>query len=298
MVRTNGYASPGAVVAALAQAGKNQKKELLTTYLRERLLARLVAHDSQKWVLKGGTAMLLRIPDTRATQDIDVAFRGPTIDEAITQFREALAIQLGDHVNFTVRRTEDAGNNVQAYVDGVRLVVDATVGTKKVSPVKIDLVVGSIMVFPPENLIVHTVLEPFTDFEMPTYSVVDHIADKVCATQAQYGLLRSSRVRDLFDIIAFALTTEVEGTPLVRAIEREWKARDLQGPPDFIPPPDWQKVYEKLRKKSAKSLQVPDFEDSVELAEEFVRRAAHGLVRGMVWSPRARAWEDGTAAPR
>ncbi len=65
--------------------------------------------------------------------------------------------------------------------------------------------------------------EPYDDpvLELPglatppirLYPVVDHIADKLCATQATYGTnndLPSSRVRDLVDLVVFARSQDVD----------------------------------------------------------------------------------------
>ena len=51
----------------------------------------------------------------------------------------------------------------------------------------------------------------------------DHIADKLCATQALYGPMRrpSSRTRDLVDLVTFARTQDVDGADLTAAIEGE-----------------------------------------------------------------------------
>lgn len=59
------------------------------------------------------------------------------------------------------------------------------------------------------------------------YPVVDHIADKVCATQATYGddgTRPSSRVRDL---VVFGRTQDVDGDELIVAMRAEWAHRSL-----------------------------------------------------------------------
>src|SRR5438067_11342975 len=71
----------------------------------ERLLARLVAVASGRWILKGGLALDFRLHDrARATIDMDLARQD---DEAAANadFRAAQAADLGDYFTFEIART-------------------------------------------------------------------------------------------------------------------------------------------------------------------------------------------------
>ena len=58
----------------------------------DRLLCRVFSEGpSSQWVLKGGTGMLARVPNARATMDIDLFVNGYTLGQALVRLR-ALAI--------------------------------------------------------------------------------------------------------------------------------------------------------------------------------------------------------------
>ena len=55
----------------------------------DRLLCRVFSQGAHSdWVLKGGTGMLARIPNTRATKDIDLFATGYTLDQALAALRQ------------------------------------------------------------------------------------------------------------------------------------------------------------------------------------------------------------------
>lgn len=62
----------------------------MTEFFAQRLIARLATAFPDQWVLKGGHAMLARLPDVaRTTRDIDGALAAPSRDTAIAELEQA-----------------------------------------------------------------------------------------------------------------------------------------------------------------------------------------------------------------
>lgn len=106
------YGTPEAFRAALDQRLKNDATAAGVALMRlrkrvafERFLARLLAADAQGWVFTGAFALDLRLGlGTRTTKDIDLV---RTDDEQVAteHLVAASAIDLGDFLDFDVRRT-------------------------------------------------------------------------------------------------------------------------------------------------------------------------------------------------
>lgn len=261
-------------------------------YAHERLLARLAHADVDQWVLKGGTAMALRVPGTRATKDLDILAYSAEINEAIEKFQNALAVDLDDFVEYTIAGVlEQPTLDNQSYGEGRRIRVQARIANKKKLFVLIDLVVGTVITAPADSVIISGLVEDLDDFSFPLYSVPDQIADKVCATQATYRGLPSSRAKDLFDIVVLASIVPIEGGALTEAIRREWIARSLPQPMVFTPPVEFGTQYTTYRQESAsKGLIVPPFELGVRLALRLVGPALNNDAVGKRWSPSRSEW--------
>ena len=224
----------------------------LAQFVHERFLARIFSGPG-KWVLKGGNAVLARVSDARTTQDVDLLAQLGDLDVAYEELIKAAKVDLEDHFRFEPVKKIIAGQGGdQPAIEGVRVVFDAYCGSKRVQSVKVDLVVGSIMTADPEESYKPVLeIEGLESPKMLLYPVVDHIADKLCATQARYGSAnnRSSRVRDLVDLVVFARTQDINGAPLSAAISSEWAVRKLEGTPSFDPPLDWRGQYPSLARE-------------------------------------------------
>lgn len=181
----------------------------------------------------------------------------------------------------------------------------AVLANTQVDTVVVDVVVGPPPVGRPEVVEPANRLHlrrPLITFPYRLYPVADQIADKVCATMdTQYpGGKRSSRVKDLVDLVLIAHTQAVDLDELRAAIAAK---RDLSriGPFEhFDIPAEWTRTYRATAK-------------GVPAAESFSAQTAAGLVASFVdpalgkrpnpaaWDPQALAWvpdtSDPTAAP-
>lgn len=242
--RNSGVAMWSAVTARAKATGNATGMDpgaVIRRFVFQRFLARVFHEPDAPWVLKGGTAVLARVHGARTTKDVDLLRQLGDLDAAVAALRAAVAVDLGDHFRFVITSVDHSpGGAGQPAVDGLRAAVDAYCGAAKKVTFGVDLVTGSLMTAAPELL-----ADPVLDvrgLETPTlrlYPVVDHIADKLCATQASYGTTGdrpSSRVRDLVDLVVFARSQEVDGSALIAAVRGEWTQSGLPGEPVFAPP--------------------------------------------------------------
>lgn len=123
--------------------------------------------------------------------------------------------------------------------------------------------------------------------------MVDHIADKVCATQASYGThgdRASSRVRDLVDLVVFARSQDVDGSALITAVRGEWVHRGLPREPVFAPPLAWERLYPPLARKVPAVAGVRSFADAVALVGAFLAPVLDGQAAEQRWVARELTW--------
>ena len=302
MSETDGYRDGVALWAAATARAKTTAKAtgadvgaLLRQFVYGRFLARIFHDPDAPWVLKGGTAVLARVNDARTTKDVDLLHELQDIDAALELLRAAIATDLGDHFRFVIMGHERSlGGTGQPHVDGYRVRVDAYCGAARKESFSVDLVTGSLMTTSPE-ITTDTALElrGLSSPPMRLYPVVDHIADKLCATQARYGAAGdrpSSRVRDLVDIVVLARSQDVDGTALIGAIRAEWVHRGLQGDPVFAPPTSWERLYPPVARKVHRCEGLTTFAAAVGFVGGFLALALDGSATGLRWSSARSVW--------
>ncbi|MFK0074613.1 nucleotidyl transferase AbiEii/AbiGii toxin family protein [Arthrobacter woluwensis] len=227
------YASWSAIQAALkataqreiseGRASGHDLSQRLTQARFDRFLSRVFADGGERWMLKGGTAMLARIPDTRATRDIDLG-TSQDLDEAIHDLTERARVDLGDHVTFTLAGLKNTGlgdNQPGVSLKKVIFVATDSQTGKKIGDVSVDVAVTPAPVGTPE------LLEPASRLQLPKplqsspwrlYPLSDHIADKVRGVMSRYGESPSTRVKDLVDLVTIARTQTVNARELQLAL--------------------------------------------------------------------------------
>lgn len=267
---------------------------LVRRFVVDRFLARVFALPGDEWVLKGGNAVLTRVHNARTTKDVDLLAELGNLDAAITRLRSAIAIDLGDHFLFVLNGTRAApGGAMQPDIEGYRVSIDAYCGVTRRDRFSVDVVTGGLMTARPDVHARTGLVPAVPPVSVRLYPVVDHIADKLCATQSTYGTAGnqpSSRVRDLVDLVVFAHTQHVDGTELIEAIAAEWVHRGLPGVPFFTPPTNWHRLY------PAEARRVPACADTLtlaaatELVTALLRPAFDRTAAGKRWEPLARSW--------
>ena len=268
-----------------------------------------VPHDSG-WVLKGGTAVLARVHDARHSKDVDLLRRLGDIDDALAALRVAASRDLGDHFRFVLKTVRPLGGRQQPGLAGYRVQVEAYCGVRRCETFGIDLVTGSVMTSAPELVRSSTPLD-LPGLPAPTvraYPIVDHIADKVAATEARYGNepadpiaensregAESTRVRDLIDLIVLARTQHVDGAALHTAIAAERTHRGLPHRGTFSVPAAWAIGYPPLAAVSTHCRDLPQLARAVAYVAAFLEPAMTGQADHCYWSPSDHTWQPNLA---
>jgi len=301
------YASAKAVDDAIKQAAKNAAaaKPLVSVSDRirqayfDRFLCRVFSEGSaSEWLLKGGTGMLARVPDSRATLDVDLYRSDLTLDLALVELRRLASIDLGDHFRFEYATHEMiSGGGKQPYTDGYRVSFEIYIGTSRKGRLSVDLVVsagitGEIVVTQPANRLA---LPRLASADYRLYPVVDQIADKVCATVADYSGKPSSREKDLVDLVILALTHDVDAHSLGCAVATEARRRGLTPLSALTIPTGWGARYAKEIGSTPYGRDFGDVGAAVGLMREFLDPVLDGRVTTGTWSHASLRWEPVTA---
>ncbi len=219
----------------------------------ERLLARLVALESEGWVLKGAYALELRLGlRTRMTKDIDLA--RPDDEEATTDWLNAAsALDLQDFFVFEVRRRPvfDEITDFRA----VRYSVKASLDGRPFEQFPVDVGLGEptwkrVDRLPPSNLLEFAgIAAP----HLPLFPLEHHVAEKLHAYTGTYGVdgRASTRVKDLVDLVLVAELTELEAAALRQALGDAFQRRGRESLPEALPPPpdSWAQPYAQLARE-------------------------------------------------
>lgn len=277
-------------------------EELRRRFVFERFLALIfdppASSDAleSRWILKGGTGLLMRLPDARYSRDIDL-IRVETIDpaEAVDELRRLTAARPGDHLTFKVGpRWKPAQGH-----EGIVVSVIASIGAKW-AEFSIDLALDSHAVAAPDRVRPTPVLEmpglaPPPEFVV--YALADQVADKVGAMYERHGVEQwaSSRFRDLVDLVLIVSSAELEAEPLVSALAAQPSHRPaLPGLPAslVVPGPDWPGGY----RTAALTAPLPEHLRSLDPALAYVGGCLNPLLAGAraagKWRP-ATGWSDG-----
>lgn len=295
----DGYTSPAAMWESALAQGRDRARErgvdaqgLQRRLVYSRFLARVFADPDSPWVLKGGTATLMRVPTGRTTKDVDLLAQARDLPTAVADLRRLAIADLGDHFRFVpVSERESFGGTGQPNVTTRRVAFDAFCGTQRALPsFGVDVVVGSLMTGVPDETVDDPIpLRGVTPPVVRLYPLVDHIADKLCATMTTYASGASSRERDLVDLVVFALSQDVDGAELTIAIHAEWANRELDGSPRFEPPAAWRSRYAPLARKTP-ACTVVTFDEAVELVTTFLAPPMERSAGGLRWVAAEGAW--------
>jgi predicted nucleotidyltransferase component of viral defense system len=285
------YRTPEAFRAALDQRLKNDATTAGVALMRlrkrvafERFLARLLAADAEGWVLTGAFALDLRLGlGTRTTKDIDLA-RTDDEQAATEHLAAASAIDLGDFLDFDVRRT--GGLDAAAGSRAVRYSVRADLAGRRFEQFPVDVALGEQSQEYAQWLRAPDLLA-FAEIEAPELPVVPlerQVAEKLHAYTATYGARgqESTRVKDLVDLVLIADLVELDAARLGEALEVAFGGRAMQSAPAAMPPPpeSWARPYAEL----AQAVGIPP-----DLAEGYT--AAAGLLDPILASRPARRWD-------
>lgn len=285
---------------AVARTTSRGVSDVMHHYALSRLLARVFRADPDRWVLKGGQAMLVRYPDARHSRDVDLIYsdHDPDYAEALAALRSAAQFDAGDQMKF-----EYAGcTEVADHRSGITVTFKAVIGATEFAHVSVDLVVDHQPIGRPVTVPLKPVLElkGIDDWpEVRLYPIVDHVADKICAMLERHpgsagGV--SHRFRDLVDLILIIANEQIDGAELhgvlrAEAGRRRQRGTDIELPPWFTVPDRliWERGYVK------QAGGVPNFEEfrTLKAAEALAARFVDPLLANQLpgtWDPSTRSW--------
>jgi hypothetical protein len=291
------YATAAAFRTALEQRLKTEATEtsLGLSRLRKRvafelLLRRLVAVAPNRWVLKGALALDFRLNvPTRPTKDIDL---GRTDDEetAVEDMTKAQQLALDDFFTFTATRT-DAFDGADEFA-AIRFHVRAELAGRTFEQFTVDVGFSDPITWVPDTIHTSTFLS-FADIgpiAVPAIPIAQHVAEKVHAYTRSYGENgeRSTRPKDLVDILLIAGAEEIEAASLCEALARTFTERNRQSLPESLPsaPASWETPYGRL---AADVGVEADLTAAVEQARAFLGPILAGRSTGR-WDPKTGEW--------
>jgi predicted nucleotidyltransferase component of viral defense system len=294
------YASAGAFRTALETRLKRRSEEtglslsrLRKSVVFDRLLARLLAVASGRWILKGALALDFRFGNrTRTTKDIDLG-RGDDEAAATADFIDAQKIDLGDYFIFAIERTDRLDELEDAAA--VRYHVSCELAGRVFDDIKVDVAFGNPELKAPDIIRGPQLLE-FADIqavEVPAIPLARHIAEKLHAyTRMYHSGRQSSRVKDLVDLVLIAREAALDAADLRENLDSTFGSRATHRLPARLPAPpdDWTVPYGKLAREVGISDRI---EKGHAIAAALLDPVLSGRVTRGAWSSEAGDWRVG-----
>lgn len=283
---------------AIKESGRNPGNAY-REMLRDRFLCRIFWGGCKKFVLKGGTGMLARIPDARATRDLDFAtLERDSVDETIASLDSLVSQDLGDFCSFRLTKREESLDE-NGYSRLLKLRYASYVGLQEKDPILIDLSLDCSTTLPPEYITPanRITLKGITVSDYLTYPAPDQLADKFCAImERQPSGLPSSRMKDLVDVTIWITHTEFDYDQVRHAVRAERAKRSMAIPEEFAAPATWRKRYSTFAKRNGAPSDYDEFDAASNLASMFFNPVLFPDGKGpQRWNPEGLVWSGGTA---
>lgn len=298
-----GYANPAAMRAGLMDRAKVASQQdptytvdqRLRQYSYTRFADRLFDHQPDRWVVKGGGALLARLPGARHTRDIDLWADGDTVEDGVQAIHEALADASAhgnpDMLEFDVGEWTYGKRHGRTSANAT---VVARLNNRPLSTFGVDVIAGDPGLHPPD------VLDPPRPIDVPglpenqwrVYAAESHTADKLAACFEEYSGRSSSRFRDLSDLAHISWEEPVDADKLSASLRSEFERRGIELPSRFAVPDEerWREGWGQPLTK-ARVFDDVSFDDAVDRVRSFLDPVLDGSARGR-WNPDLGVWSD------
>jgi hypothetical protein len=290
------YETAGAFRAALEQrlkdsaaSGGPSTQRARKRVAFERLLARLQVAAPDRWLVKGGFALELRLAErARTTRDIDLDWR-VSEQEAGAALIDAAAADLDDFFEFQIERSRGAPD---VGAGGLRYRATALVAGRLFEELIIDVGIVGDPVMDPERLETSGALSfaGIDPVQVPAARLEQHLAEKLHAYSRTYaGDQPSSRPKDLIDIVLIGDLARFDAKRLRAVIDAVFSARATHPRPKRLskPPTSWAVPYRAL----ASEVEIePDLGVGFETARVFVDPVLRSTPVTGKWDPGALMW--------
>ena len=238
--------------------------------------------------------MLARVPNARATRDADFATqKDDSPDEIASALDKLLADDMGDFCRFVLTRREESKDD-NGHSRLLELRYATYIGDEEKDPVLVDPSLDCEVTLPPEKLTLANRLDvPGLDVrDYLVYSVEDQLADKLCAIMEIHpGGWRSSRMKDLTDVVAYALTQSPSSNGLSAAIVNECARQSMSVPQEFEAPVEWKVSYQSFALKAKTPEGYQSFDQSCSFATELFDPLLKERISNKKRNPESLAWE-------
>jgi hypothetical protein len=258
----------------------------------DRLLARLLVIAPERWVLKGAVALDFRLGEqARSTIDLDL-YRTENEAAAMRDIIAAQSLDLGDFFTFAIQRTDALDELIDGHA--IRFRVEASLDGRIFERFSLDVGFDQNLALPAELLKGPAYFEfaGIAPLEIPTIPIEVHIAEKLHAYTRIYSQgRRSSRSKDLIDLVLISENIELSATALRRAIDATFRSRDTHNVPRAIPEPpaDWATSYSTLATETGLD---PELQSGYAAVGRFLNPVLSGALNSPAhWNPESRAWE-------
>ncbi len=256
----------------------------------DRLLARLVATAPDRWLLKGGFALDLRLAErARTTRDVDIDWQAAET-ELPDALIDAAALSIDDdYFSFQVERT---GAPPDRLGGNHRFRITASLAGRQFETFLLDV---SLRTEPLTNTDTLTTLDLLSFADIPPVTVPAmplelQIAEKLHAyTRSYQGQRPSTRVKDLVDLALIAELFPLRAANLCDAISSTFITRAEHEPPAQFPAPPavWSAPFRQLAEAVGIS---PDLEAGHAAAAELLDPILNGTITDGEWNPDAQHW--------
>lgn len=254
------------------------------------------------WMVLGGNALVVRTGGGRFTEDVDLSRAEAWENTELLKEELQKLIDAGSGLTpfvFTVIKV-DAHSETDTYGYGAETAkanVVAELGDNEFESFSIDLTSRRHTQLQPEVI---KVREPFTHEllenlpAIPVVAIETHIADKVCALYQDYGGAtgRSTRYRDLADLVRIVQNLEFEAEKLVKLLPHEAQRRKMDLPSGMESPhSSWEEIFPDEARDFA---QYPAGYTELDAALNFVGRCLNQVLDGSrgegKWNPYRQRW--------
>lgn len=258
----------------------------------DRLLARLQAVSPDHWIVKGGIALEYRLgAHARSTKDLDLA-RQEDEHAAAEDLRAAESTDLDDFFTFKIDRTDALDELIEGAA--VRYRVQAELAGRLFETVTVDVGFSETFGVLPDRVsgpdfLGFAGIQPVEVLVLP---LEQHIAEKLHAyTRAYAADRKSSRVKDLVDLVLILTTSVIDAGRLHHAIDRTFASRGTQSLPERfpVPPEGWEPPYRHLANEIGV---IPDLAEGYRVTAAFLDPILTGTApMDARWEPTGAVWQ-------
>ncbi|MEJ5929184.1 nucleotidyl transferase AbiEii/AbiGii toxin family protein [Corynebacterium sp. H128] len=230
-----------------------RSRDSLRSQLVFQCFLKRVFSSPSEWVLKGGTALLMRNGDGRFTRDIDLARSRAwnDISEIRQEFERIAQLSGDDGFVFKVSSVGQKSVVDDGYATPTAEVkVEVRLGAKRFHTINIDVSLRRHTQIPLEKVYVDPLLNELlgeskcSSFTVLVTAIEAHLADKICAMFEPHRNGVSMRFHDLADIIQIIRTQNFSAEKFLEVLHHEVARRRMDWPARITSPgPVWEEKY-------------------------------------------------------